>query len=375
MCRADEIYGLKVNNEFERVDLVRRRFPWYFDESIQRADDKSFITEEVEPIDDAVIMEARHRLGLGSHDLDKLKALVVDFGSTFTKIGLFDAQTETFRLHYIPTTPDDIRIGLANGLGVLPECEARGDWQPLEQAMSRYDVRLPCSSAKGGLKMVTVSLVKAESGFAADLAALTAGAKLLNSYDNKLTAAQARQIYEVDQPEIILLTGGVDRGGDTETQLHNARLLAENAKYVTYTDYGVPVIYAGNQDCRTEIERIFTDNGVDIRLTENVMPEVNHFQIEVVNEVIRELFQTVIIRGKGFDVVEAYMSEKFIPTPEPPSGVLTCWPRVLATSPVWATLWPWILAGPPPIFILTCWTTPFTFIRAKITLNVLNAPS
>jgi uncharacterized protein (TIGR01319 family) len=315
MCRADEIYGVKVGTEFERVDLVRRRFPWYFDETIQRADDKSFITDEVEPIDDAVVLEARHRLGLRSRDLDKLRALVVDFGSTFTKIGLFDAQTEEFSLRYVPTTPDDIRIGLANGLGVLPACEARNDWQPLEQAMSQYDVKLPCSSAKGGLKMVTVSLVKAESGFAADLAALTAGAKLLNSYGDKLTEEQARQIYEVDQPEIILLTGGVDRGGDTETQLHNARLLAENAQYATYTDYGVPVIYAGNQDCRAEVERIFQDNDVDIRLTENVMPEVNHFQIEVVNEVIRELFQTVIIRGKGFDVAEAYMSDKFIPTP------------------------------------------------------------
>jgi hypothetical protein len=138
---------------------------------------------------------------------------------------------------------------------------------------------------------------------------------LLNSYDGKLTEQQARQIYETDEPEIILLTGGVDYGGDTETQIHNARLLAEQAKYGTYTQYGVPVIYAGNQDCRAEIERIFQDNGVDIRLTENVMPEVNEFQIEVVNEVIRELFQTVIIRGKGFDVVEEYMSEKFIPTP------------------------------------------------------------
>jgi uncharacterized protein (TIGR01319 family) len=315
MCRADEIYGVRVDNEFERVDLVRRRFPWYFDESIQRADDKSFITDEVEPIDDAVVLEARHRLGLSRRDLDKLKALVVDFGSTFTKIGLFNAQTEEFSLRYVPTTPDDIRIGLANGLGVLAECEARGDWQPLEQAMSVYDVRLPCSSAKGGLKMVTVSLVKAESGFAADLAALTAGAKLLNSYGDQLTPEQACRIYQEDQPEIILLTGGVDRGGDTATQLHNARMLAENAKYATYTDYGVPVIYAGNQDCRAEIERIFQDNGVDIRLTENVMPEVNRFQIEVVNEVIRELFQTVIIRGKGFDVAEEYMNDKFIPTP------------------------------------------------------------
>ncbi len=315
MCRIDEIYGVKVKDEWERVDLVRQRFPWYFDETIERADDESFITEEVEPIDRSVVLEARRRIGLRKRDLDRLKALVVDFGSTFTKIGLFDARTEEFSLSYVPTTPDDIRIGLANGLGVLPECQEFNDWKPLERAMNKFDVKLPCSSAKGGLKMVTVSLVKSESGFAADLAALTAGAKLLNSYDGKLTPSQARQIYEVDEPEIILLTGGVDYGGDTETQLHNARVLAEDAKYATYSKYGVPVIYAGNQDCRSEVERVFNDNGVDIRLTENVMPEVNDFRIEVVNEVIRELFQTVIIRGKGFDVVEEYMSEKFVPTP------------------------------------------------------------
>jgi uncharacterized protein (TIGR01319 family) len=102
---------------------------------------------------------------------------------------------------------------------VLEACQEEGGWQPLEQAMSQFDVRLPCSSAKGGLKMVTVSLVKQESGFAADIAALTAGAKLLNSYDSKLAPQQAWRIYEDDRPEIILLAGGVDYGGDTETQI------------------------------------------------------------------------------------------------------------------------------------------------------------
>jgi hypothetical protein len=84
---------------------------------------------------------------------------------------------------------------------------------------------------------------------------------------------------------------------------------------VSYTKYRVPVIYAGNQDVRDQVERIFKVEGVDIRLTPNVMPEVNTFCIEVVNEAIRDLFQTIIIRGKGFDVVEEYMSAPFIPTP------------------------------------------------------------
>jgi hypothetical protein len=163
--------------------------------------------------------------------------------------------------------------------------------------------------------MVTVALVKEESGFAAELAALTAGAKLVGTYEGRLSAKQARAIYKQDQPEIILLAGGTDQGGDAETQSHNARMLAGAAKYAGYTDYGVPVIYAGNQDIRERIDNIFCYKGIDIWVTPNVMPEINEFHIEVVNEAIRNLFQTVIIRGKGFDVVEEYMDAPFIPTP------------------------------------------------------------
>ena len=315
MCRIDEWDGIKVKDEFERVDLVRERFPWYFYKDVTQADEASFISEdaEVEQIDEEIVEEYRKEVGINGNGDEKV--LVVDFGSTYTKIGIFNPRDESFHLNYVPTTVDDLRIGLANGLGVLDACRASGDWQPLADKMNEFAVRLPCSSAKGGLKMVTVSLVAEESGFAAELAALTAGAKLLNTYAGKLTPEQARQIYEVDQPEIILISGGTDLGGDTETQLHNARLLAEASHYATYSDYGVPVVYAGNQDIRQQIEAIFRNQGVDIRISPNVMPEVNTFQIEVVNETIRELFQTVIIRSKGFDVVEEYMDAPFIPTP------------------------------------------------------------
>jgi uncharacterized protein (TIGR01319 family) len=92
-------------------------------------------------------------------------------------------------------------------------------------------------------------------------------------------------------------------------------MLAEASSYATYARYGVPVIYSGNQDIREEIQRLFQSHQVDIRIADNIMPEVNQYSIETINEVIRELFQTVIIRGKGFDVVEEFMSAKFLPTP------------------------------------------------------------
>ncbi|MBE0411059.1 MAG: glutamate mutase L [Anaerolineales bacterium] len=315
MCRTEEWDGIKVKSEFERVDLVRQRYPWYFYKDVSQADDDSFISEdaEVEEITVESINHFRNQIGVGSSVGEKI--MVVDFGSTYTKVGTLDMQDEKFELTYVPTTVDDLREGLANGLGVLDACQQRGDWQPLADKISEFSVRLPCSSAKGGLKVVTVSLVKEESGFAAELAALTAGAKLVGTYDGRLTKEQARAIYQHDQPEIILMAGGTDFGGDSETQLHNARMLAEASKHATYTDYGVPVVYAGNQDAREQIEKIFRSHGVDIRITDNVMPEINDFHIEVVNETIRELFQTVIIRSKGFDVVEEYMSAPFIPTP------------------------------------------------------------
>lgn len=315
MCRIEEWNGIKVSSEIERVDLVRKRYPWYFNKDVSRADDATFISDDakVEKMDEASVVQYRKEIGITG--LADEKVLVVDFGSTFSKIGIFDTKEESFSLNYVPTTVEDIRIGLANGLGVLAECNKRGDWKPLGDKMSEFAVRLPCSSAKGGLKVATVSLVTEESGFAAELAALTAGGKLVGTYDGKLTPEQARSIYENDQPEIILLAGGTNQGGDTETQLHNAHMLAEAAHYATYTAYGVPVVYAGNQDIRQQVENIFRHHDIDIRVTENVMPEINEFHIEVVNEAIRELFETVIIRGKGFDVVEEYMDAPFVPTP------------------------------------------------------------
>jgi uncharacterized protein (TIGR01319 family) len=316
-CMIDEFDGVKVRDEIDRVDRVRKRSPWFFDKDISQADEDTYITELAEMMDDEVIGHTRRQVGIRrQEELEDKKALVVDFGSTFSKIGLFDTATEEFDLRYVPTYVEDLRLSLAEGLGVKEECERRGDWVPLSREMSKFDIKLPCSSAKGGLKMVTVSMVKEESGFAAELAALTSGAKLINTYEGKLSEEQAQAIYEEDQPEIILLAGGVDNGGDTETQLQNARLLAKwSQAAVSYTKYGVPVIYAGNQDVRDQVERIFKAEGIDIRLTPNVMPEINTFRIEVVNEAIRDLFQTIIIRSKGFDVVEEYMSAPFIPTP------------------------------------------------------------
>ncbi len=66
--------------------------------------------------------------------------------------------------------------------------------------------------------------------------------------ETKSLQSKKRKIYLEDCPEIILLGGGVNDGGDSETVLHNAKNLAESAKLATYAKYGIPIIYAGNED-------------------------------------------------------------------------------------------------------------------------------
>jgi hypothetical protein len=155
MARVDEWDGIRVYGEIGRVDLVRQRYPWYFYKDVTRADEATYIAEdaEVEEVDEDIVAEFRKEIGVTG--LADERVLVVDFGSTYTKIGIFDTKEETFELHYKPTTIEDIRIGLADGLGVLEACQERGDWKPLAEKMGEFAVRLPCSSAKGGLKMVT----------------------------------------------------------------------------------------------------------------------------------------------------------------------------------------------------------------------------
>ncbi len=313
MCKIKLFDGKPVKDEFERVRRVREKFPWYFYSDILFGNEQSTITEVEERISDAQVDAFRRKAGV--RDLDNLNVLAVDFGSTFTKMVTFNTKNEEVTLRYVPTVLEDIRYSLASGLGVAEEVEIAGNWEPLEHSLSKFDLKLPCSSAKGGLKMVTVALTDAESGFAADTAALTAGAKIVGRYYGKLSEELGRRIYEHDEPEIILISGGTDDGGEAKTQLHNAQILADTAKYVTHTKYGVPIIYAGNQDIADDVEKLFTEKGIDIRVVGNIMPEVNQYNIETVNETIRDLFQTVVIRGKGFDVAEQYMDAPFIPTP------------------------------------------------------------
>ena len=107
-------------------------------------------------------------------------ALLIDFGSTFTKLRAVDLEKgEIIGAGQGPSTvATDITGGLTKALSDL-----EGRIGPLPD----FKHRLACSSAAGGLGMVTVGLVKELTAEAAKQAALGAGARLTGAFSHGLT--------------------------------------------------------------------------------------------------------------------------------------------------------------------------------------------
>ena len=126
---------------------------------------------------------------------------------------------------------------------------------------------LASSSAAGGLRIAVVGNVPGLTVEAANQSALGAGAKIVGSTAFKLAAERLGEIESL-RPDMILLTGGVD-GGDTETILHNARMLAQSA-------LSMPIVVAGNQAAAQEVSQILQERGKEVRRVDNVMPKIGN---------------------------------------------------------------------------------------------------
>jgi len=222
--------------------------------------------------------------------------LLIDFGSTYTKVTAVDVESGVLlgTADSYTTIETDIGEGLANALKKLHS----------QTGPITYEARYACSSAAGGLRMITSGLVPELTAEAARQASLGAGAKVLKVFSFQLTEDDLDEIRDI-KPDIFLLVGGTD-GGNTECILHNARMLAS-------IDFDFPVIIAGNRSAARECERILA--GHEVHVTENVMPRFGVLNIEPARKKIREIFLGRIVQAKGLSKAAEIIDGILMPTP------------------------------------------------------------
>jgi len=224
-------------------------------------------------------------------------ALLIDFGSTYTKLRALDLPAR--RLIGTGQGPSTVASDVMIGMRV-----ALADLERRAGALPRFRYRLASSSAAGGLRMVTVGLVRELTAEAARQAALGAGAKLVGTFAYRLTAADLEAIAGL-APDIVLLAGGTD-GGNLEVVLHNAAALGASR-------LACPIVYAGNRAAVDQARRSLA--GKAAQFTENVMPEFNTLNIEPAREAIRRIFIERIVHAKGIDRAAAQFDQLLMPTP------------------------------------------------------------
>ncbi len=226
--------------------------------------------------------------------------LLIDFGSTYTKLTLVDICQEEIiaTSKAITTVETNIMEGFDAAFSLLKK----------QYEVSKINIvkKLACSSAAGGLKMVTIGLVPELTAEAGKRAALGAGARVIKTFSYELTNDEIAEI-ENSKVDIILLSGGTN-GGNKKIIIENARKIAQHFQHI-------PVIVAGNKCSYDEIRVIFDKQNMQYTTTENVMPKLNEINVEPVREKIREVFMKNIIKSKGMDGAEAFIDGILMPTP------------------------------------------------------------
>ena len=130
--------------------------------------------------------------------------LLIDFGSTYTKVTLVDIEREEIVAteKAYTTVETDVTIGYNEALKRL--------FFKIGQEVNIVK-KLACSSAAGGLKIIALGLVPELTAEAAKRAALGAGARVIKTYSHNLNNSELSEI-KGSNADMILLAGGTDGG-------------------------------------------------------------------------------------------------------------------------------------------------------------------
>ena len=226
--------------------------------------------------------------------------LLVDFGSTYTKLTAVDLDDEEIigTSRAMTTVKTDVLEGFNQAMEKL---------QNAHPEMGEIEGVSACSSAAGGLKMAAIGLVEELTAEAAKRACLGAGALVEEVYTFRLGKKEIKQLK--NKPiDIILLAGGTD-GGNSDVIIHNAKKLAE-------ASLDVPIIVAGNKDAADEIDAIFSAATLEYHIVDNVMPKLKKLNVDPAKKIIRKIFIDKIIEAKGIKQAEEKTGQIIMPTPE-----------------------------------------------------------
>lgn len=226
--------------------------------------------------------------------------MLADFGSTYTKVSLVDPQEGKLlaREQASTTIGSDLMDGYAAALASAQR--ALGD-------VSEPECELAASSAGGGLRVTAVGLVADLTAAAARQAALNAGARVGSVLAGSLDDEQLEEL-RFSRPEIVLFAGGTDGG--------RADLVLENARRLAAATLSAHFVVACNADVAADVAELLGENGAEVEVADNVMPQLGKLDIESAREAILRVFLEHVIGGKGLSASDEFAAMVKMPTPE-----------------------------------------------------------
>ena len=262
--------------------------------------------------------------------MDDLNVVIAtDCGSTTTKAILIEKKDEGYRQTFrgeAPTTVEapfeDVTRGVLNAIQEVEELSGRQilDGEriitPADGDVG-VDIYISTSSAGGGLQMVVAGVVLAMTGESAQRCALGAGAIVMDSLaanDGRLPHEKIERIRQL-RPDMVLLSGGTDGG----TVSH----VVELAEFISAADpkprfgagFKLPVIFAGNEDAREEVEKALGGK-MALTVTENIRPVLEEENLDPARHVIHDLFlEHVMAQAPGYRKLMGWTGAPIMPTP------------------------------------------------------------
>ena len=262
--------------------------------------------------------------------MDNLNVVIAtDCGSTTTKAILIEKKDEGYRQTFrgeAPTTVEapfeDVTRGVLNAIQEVEELSGRQilDGERIitpADGNVGVDIYISTSSAGGGLQMMVAGVVLAMTGESAQRCALGAGAIVMDSLaanDGRLPHEKIERIRQL-RPDMVLLSGGTD-GGTVSHVVELAEFIsAADPKPRFGADFQLPVIFAGNEDAREDVEKALGGK-MALTVTENIRPVLEEENLAPARQVIHDLFlEHVMAQAPGYRKLMEWTSAPIMPTP------------------------------------------------------------